>query len=186
MGQISAESGGIAAVADPVGYYQAGVVVGTHALRGDLKLRCDDGALISADSEVLLIGTNGAREQAVVSRVQAYKRLYRFHLRGYDHISKVEHLVGARLYIPAASLPSTTDGGLHWHQVCGLQVVDSRLGVVGTVTQQLTTAAHPIYVVEGDFGEVMIPAVDAIIDAVDLDAGQMLVNLPEGLVDINR
>jgi 16S rRNA processing protein RimM len=56
------------------------------------------------------------------------------------------------------------------------------LGELGTLDDLFTTAAHDIYVVNGRFGEVLIPAVDEFVVEVDLPGRRMSVDLPEGLV----
>jgi 16S rRNA processing protein RimM len=64
----------------------------------------------------------------------------------------------------------------------GLEVVDQQQGVLGPVVGMFSTAAHDILEVEGPSGEILIPAIEPFLIKVDRKAGQLQVNLPDGLV----
>jgi 16S rRNA processing protein RimM len=55
-------------------------------------------------------------------------------------------------------------------------------GELGCLVDMFTTAAHDTYVVDGPYGEVLIPAVEQFILDIDHEKGLMQVDLPEGLV----
>jgi len=63
-----------------------------------------------------------------------------------------------------------------------VRVVDRRRGELGRLDDLLATGGHDLYVVNGRFGEVLIPAVGRFVLAIDPGAGVMTVDLPEGLV----
>ena len=56
----------------------------------------------------------------------------------------------------------------------------TRLGVLDSV---LPTAAHPVYVVQGE-REWLVPATQEVVRRVDLDRGVITVALPKGLEDL--
>jgi 16S rRNA processing protein RimM len=161
-----------------------GVVMGTHGLRGDLRVRPqtpDAHALLDARQVFLC----RAGEPAVAYRpvrATVHKELYLLRLEGLDHINAVEALVGCDVMVLRSDLPEASDDNAYWMDLQGLTVVDGRLGELGTLDDLFTTAAHDIYVVHGPFGEVLIPAVDAFIVEIDLSDRRMSVDLPEGLV----
>jgi len=164
--------------------FKAGIVTGTHGLRGDLKVRPETpGAtgLVNA-SRVFLRSEDGRESDCQPSRITIHKGQYLLRLRGLESIEQVESLIGCEVWMPLDELEALDEGENYWHQLKGLEVVDVHSGRLGRLTKMFSTAAHDIYVVEGPYGEVMIPAVETMIASIDLDQGVMEVDLPEGLV----
>lgn len=169
------------------GLLHIGTISGTHGLRGDLKVRpTAEGlhVLLSA-AELRLACPDGKQISVQVAKSAPHKQGVLLHLKGLDHINAVESLVNADIVLPYDHLPELEEGEYYWHQLEGLQVVDSEHGILGTLISTLETGAHEIYVVKGDHGEIMIPAVDAFIKDIDVQGGTMQVTVPAGLVDLN-
>lgn len=74
--------------------------------------------------------------------------------------------------------------GEYWvHQIVGLEVWTTEGDLLGLVQEVLETAANDAYVVRDRSGrEVLIPALRSVVLEIDLAAGRMLVELPEGLM----
>jgi len=53
--------------------------------------------------------------------------------------------------------------------------------VLGRVTDILATGANDVYVVQGQAGEILLPAIKDVIVRISLDEGLMVVRLLEGL-----
>ena len=165
-------------------WFAVGSIVAVHGLRGDLKVRpltADSDALVSA-SRLLLVDRKGHQLPVVPLRVVAHKGNYLLRLHGMEHIDAVEGLVGREVRMLYEDLPELADDEHYWHQLQGLRVVDRQRGELGQLDDLLATGAHDLYVVNGRFGEVLIPAVGRFVLDIDLDAGVMSVDLPEGLV----
>jgi 16S rRNA processing protein RimM len=163
---------------------EVGTVVGTHGLRGDLKVR-----LSSDDSDLLLIAESfflrlprGELLRVNPARQSLHKGQVLLRLQGYDSIDQVEPLVGSSVLLAEDQFPALAEDEYYWHQLDGLQVVDLRYGPIGVLQSMFTTAAHDTYVVNGEYGEVLIPAVGRFILEIDLQERIMKVDLPEGLV----
>nr|WP_320048519.1 ribosome maturation factor RimM [uncultured Desulfuromonas sp.] len=167
--------------------FHVGTIIGTHGLRGDLKIRpltSGSRALVGA-SRIELVCRDQHRVVADVQKSSWHKQFVLLVLKGFEHINKVESFVGAEVYMAYDELPDLEEDSLYWHQLEGLQVVDKQVGLLGVLTSLLETGGHDVYVVQGPHGEVMFPAVDALIDSIDLEQGIMHVDLPEGLVEVN-
>ncbi len=164
--------------------FQVGEVVGTHGLRGDLKVKVysdDPEALLTAD-EVVIEPPGGQRFVARVSRQLVHKRVVLLRLADYDGIARAAALVGSQVMLPESALPELHEDEYYWGKLSGSRVVDRRYGDLGLLVRMFTTAAHDTYVVEGAYGEVLIPAVKEFIVAIDLDQQLVEVDLPAGLV----
>lgn len=165
-------------------WFAVGAIVGVHGLRGDLKVRpltADSDALTYA-SRLLLVDRKGHELPVVPLRVAPHKGNLLLRLCGMEHIDAVESLVGREVRMRYEDLPELADDEYYWHQLQGLRVVDRRRGELGRLDDLLATGGHDLYVVNGRFGEVLIPAVGRFVLAIDPGAGVMTVDLPEGLV----
>lgn len=159
-------------------------VVGTHGLRGDLKVRAHSGDLsvLLAVAEVLLETPSGAVILVSVSRQIPHKGVALLRLKGFASIELAESLVGSKVMVPESALPELDDDEYYWEELSGLQVIDRHYGDLGRLVRIFTTAAHDTYVVEGVYGEVLIPAVKEFVIAIDLEQRVVEVDLPAGLV----
>ncbi len=87
---------------------------------------------------------------------------------GIDDRTKAETIVGADVYMDADQLPSLGDGEYYEHDLIGCSVVAEDGKDFGTVTEILKTGANDVYVISGDEGEVLAPAVAGVILDVDV------------------
>jgi 16S rRNA processing protein RimM len=163
---------------------EVGVVIGTHGLRGDLKIRpLPSGALALQGARTVFIqDSNGhlARYEAVRSSLHKQNILLR--LSGLENLAAVEPLVGASVWMVRSDLPELDDQQFYWFDLEGLEVIDRQLGALGHVVGMFSTPAHDILEVDGPTGEILIPAIVPFLVEVDRESGQLHVNLPEGLV----
>ena len=99
------------------------------------------------------------------------------------------HIAGgfrkAVIEIDADALPPPPDGMYYGLQLLGIKVVTVDGDEVGTINEIIETGANDVYGVKPaspDEQDVMVPALKDVIVGVDLEAGVMMVHLPDGLV----
>ncbi len=163
---------------------EIGKIVGTHGLRGDLKVRLNSGdpELLLETEQVYLRLPTGDELTATPSRQTLHKGQVLLRLQGFESINQAEQMVGGSVLLPQDHLPELGENEFYWHQLEGLKVVDERCGEIGQISSMYSTAAHDTYVVKGRFGDVEIPAVEQFIQEISLEEQIMKVDLPEGLV----
>ena len=83
-----------------------------------------------------------------------------------------EPLVGRYLEVAAAELPP---GSYYWHQLEGLRVTDPDGMELGTLVEVFRAGEAEVYRVEGERGELLVPALREVVREIDLDAGRMVV-----------
>jgi 16S rRNA processing protein RimM len=170
--------------AKPNDLLEVGAVIGTHGLRGDLKIRplpTGDLALPGART-VYLRDSEGHLVRYETVRSSLHKQNILLRLAGLDTLTAVEPLVGCSVWMARIDLPELDDRHFYWFDLEGLEVIDRRLGVLGRVVGMFATPAHDILEVDGPSGEILIPAVEPFLVEVDREAGQLHVDLPDGLV----
>lgn len=165
-------------------FFHFGAIVATHGIRGDLRVRplTPASTVLCEASEVILRADDGSEFRGVPLRAVVHKGNVLLRLQGYENVNLAEKFVGRDVLIPRSEVPDAGDEARYWQDVRGVEVFDRSRGLLGTLDDLFTTAAHDIYVVNGPYGEVLIPVVELFICEVDQSNRRMMVDLPEGLV----
>ena len=88
----------------------------------------------------------------------------------------VSELTNMLVYIRSNELPPLVDGGVYYHELIGLQVVEESGQVLGQLADILQTGANDVYVVLDEAGkETLIPDTDEMVLKIDLEAGRIVV-----------
>lgn len=86
------------------------------------------------------------------------------------------------IYISSEDLPELPDGEFYHHQLLGLMAETEDGTPIGIVKDILETGANDVYVIETEAGkEILLPAIFDVILSYDLDAGRLIVRLPDYL-----
>jgi 16S rRNA processing protein RimM len=154
-----------------------GRIVAPHGIRGELKVQplTDFPERFEAGSRLWI---NGA--QWVVQRGRWTGRTVILQLRGLETRNEAEALRGAELTVPEPT--KLEDEGVYYlHDIIGLSVFDSAGEALGKLEDVFTTGSADVYVVEGERGELLLPALDDVITEVDIEGGRIVVAIPEGI-----
>jgi 16S rRNA processing protein RimM len=107
-----------------------------------------------------------------------------FKFRGVDSISDAEHLVGAEVRVPIAERMPLEPGEFFQSELVGCQVIDRPTGgSLGRVEGWQDSGGAGLLAVEGGL---LIPFARSICVEIDTAARRIVVELPEGLKDLNR
>lgn len=107
-----------------------------------------------------------------------------FKFRGVDSISDAELLVGSEVRVPIAERIPLESGEFFQSELLGCQVIDRRTGeTLGLVEGWEESGAAGLLEVEGGL---LIPFARSICVEIDPAARRIVVELPEGLKDLNR
>ena len=102
-------------------------------------------------------------------------------LKGIDDRHRAETLREQWVWIPIEDAVPLEEGECYLYQVLGLRVVTVDGEELGKVTEIIETGANLVYIAQGVQGEILLPDTDEVIVQVDVPAGQMIVQLIEGL-----
>jgi 16S rRNA processing protein RimM len=103
-------------------------------------------------------------------------------LEGIDRPEDADDLRGCPLEVPESELRPLADGQFYRFQVVGLRVYDREGHALGEVVEVLPTGSNDVYVVRGELGELLVPAIDDVVKEVDIGGGRMVVELMEGML----
>jgi 16S rRNA processing protein RimM len=103
---------------------------------------------------------------------------------GIGSIDEAETLRGLELRVPEATLQPLAPGTFYVHDLVGCRVDTIAGAAVGIVKRVEFGAGGAALVVADATGEVMVPLVDAICRSVDVAAKTVVIEPPEGLLDL--
>lgn len=163
-----------------------GKIQATHGIKGQLRVIpfAGDASSISQLSTVVLKSPAGAMEQFSVASAKAHGQRVILTLKQFDNINQVLHLVGREIYADRGSLPELPSDEFYWSDLLGLKVETEEGEALGELVDIIETGSNDVYVVKKDGREVLVPALEDVVLAVDLAANRMTVSLPEGLLDL--
>ena len=122
-----------------------------------------------------------------VESVREHSRAWVFKFRGVDTISAAELLTGAEVRIPFAERVSLEEGEHYLSDLIGCEVRDRRTGdLVGHVTGWQDAGGSGLLEVGNGKEPLLVPFARNICVDIDTVAKRIVVELPEGLKDLNR
>lgn len=129
-------------------------------------------------------GRGGQAKRLDLETVRAtHDRLLATFRHVHDRETAAEYVNG-ELWGDAERLPDPGPGMVYTFQLVGLQVVSVDGTDLGVVRDLSFAGSQPLYVVEYDGKERLLPAYEPFLKKVDLAAGVITVELPPGLLEI--
>lgn len=162
-----------------------GEIVTTHGLDGWLKLNSFNPETTALSSiGKIYVEKGGISAEYELESSKPHRKQFLIKLRGVDGISEAEKWIGSTLCIAEEALPKLDSGEFYLYQAVGLEVVDLKGEQIGIITRTWATTGGEFYVVQSGNKELFIPAVKEIIEKVDFTTGKMIINPPDGLLDL--
>lgn len=133
--------------------------------------------------QVLLVGPADRPVEREINEVRFHQGRPILALAGVQTMDDAEVLAGADLWVPQAALDPLPQGTYYRHDLIGCEVRDTLDRTIGRVTAVEGTLDRSYLVIDGD---VMLPLVDGICLQVDMAARRIVVDPPEGLIELYR
>jgi 16S rRNA processing protein RimM len=162
-----------------------GEIVTTHGIDGWLKLKpYNSQTTVLIPSREIWLEKSDQRSRLEIEKCRAHKDHFLVKLSKIDRIDDAAPWVGAILYLAERDLDPLSTGEYYHYQVIGLEVFDIEGQRIGVIDRTWSTPGGELYVVKGPLKEHLIPAVKEIIEKVDFAAHKVVINPPEGLLDL--
>ena len=166
-------------------FLTVGQIVGAHGVRGELRvdIMSDDPQRFARLKRVFL-GPDD--ENPVACRVES-TRLHGgqvlIKLEGCDDRTDALARRGTLLFVPLEEAIPLAEGEFYEHEIVGLEAWTTDGEFLGKVVDILYTRANEVYVVQdqGTRREILLPAIEEVVQSIDLAAGRLVVRLMEGL-----
>ncbi|HEY48760.1 MAG TPA: ribosome maturation factor RimM [Dehalococcoidia bacterium] len=126
-----------------------------------------------------LVYVNGRPLEIESSR--AHKQQLLVKLATIDSIQDAEKLRDHDLSIPRSEIHALPPDEYYAFQLIGLRVTTADGEYLGRIADIMITAGNDVYVVKGDSGEILIPAIEDVVKSIDLDKREVVIEAIEGL-----
>lgn len=165
------------------GFTAVGRVVRAHALGGELRVHpfAASGVNLQAGRAVYL---DGVRRR--VQRSRADRDVWIMKLQGIGSRTEAEPYRGALIEVPDAEVRRESDDSFFVHELIGLRVITGEGRELGRVVEVLQPGANDVYVVKGELGEILVPAIGEVIDRVDVREGVIVITPLAGMLDESK
>jgi len=165
-----------------------GRIVRPHGRRGDVVVasETDFGADRFSPGETLYWLRPSGVEAVRVRSGRPYDARWVVGLDGVGSIDEAEAVRGLELRIPAAALHQLEAGTFYTHDLVGCRVQTTGGEVVGDVSSVMFGTGAPLLVVTQGGDETLVPMAEAICRSIDVAARVIVVDPPEGLLELNR
>lgn len=115
-----------------------------------------------------------------IEATHIHKGQLRLKLRGVNTADDAEALRACWVLVPLESARQLPAGAYYIYQIVGLPVYTTSGDLVGKVEDVITATANDVYVVRGPgvkdpTGELLVPAIKAVVKRVDPDKGEVII-----------
>lgn len=163
-----------------------GKVVRTQGRRGELRLKL----YIEHPPEPFFLKLFFKKEkdpaEYEVESLRQRKDSCIIKLKGIQTIAQAGELVGLEAFVPEEDLIPLEGDDFYLYQIIDCAVLTKEGGRIGTVTDVLSQQGNDLLVVAKGESEIYIPFTRSICLEVDLKKKEILIDPPEGLLDLNE
>jgi 16S rRNA processing protein RimM len=101
-----------------------------------------------------------------------------------DDEAEADSILNCPIYLPISMLPKLEGNKFYFHEVIGFEIEDQRLGIFGKIVSINDTSAQPLFEVINGNVEILVPMIDPFLIKIDRENKKVIMNLPEGLVEM--
>jgi len=166
--------------------FELGSLIKPHGLKGDLQAFWDtDNIDLYLDIESILVEQKGQLVPFFVEnlRPQVGQKVL-IKLEGIDTIEQAEEFRKLKLFLPDELVPKLKDDEFFYHEIIGFMVSDVEKGEIGKIETIYNLPQNDLLVINHKEKEVLIPLKKELIKEFSRENKSILMQLPEGLLDV--
>lgn len=166
--------------------FYLGKIVKKYSFKGELLVKLDtDEPDLYENLDAIFLDLRGNLVPFFIESSQLHKSdLLRLKFEDVETEADAEALIKSELYLPLELLPKLEGNKFYFHEVIGFTITDENFGKVGIIKTVNDSTAQALFEVDRDGVEILIPMNDEFIVKVDRDKKTVIVNTPEGLIDL--
>ena len=168
-------------------FLNVGKIVNTHGIRGEVRVISQTDfpeERYRKGQRLTLFRENKAPLELTVAGHRKHKNFDLLTFEGYPTINDVEPLRGGILKVSKDELSELTENEYYYHEIIGLTVIDEQARELGKIKEILSPGANDVWVVQRKGKkDALIPYIESVVKQIDLDKGEVHIEIPEGLLD---
>ena len=160
-----------------------GEILAPWGIKGKLKVKVvTDFPQRFAPSSTVYIN----RQPMAIDSIEWHKGKAIIKLSPIDNLEAAQRLRGKPVEIHHSQVYPLPEGQYYHFQLIGLEVWTTQGKLLGNITEILTADSNDNYVVSGDEGEILIPAIEDVVKSIDLNEGRIVIEAIPGLLSLNQ
>ena len=166
--------------------FYLGKIVKKYSFKGELLVKLDtDDPSIYTKMESVFIDKNKSLIPFFIERSSLHKStLLRVKFEDIDSEEDADKLLKSELYLPLEFLPQLTGNKFYYHEIFGFEAEDLSFGLIGIIKGVNDNTNQAILEIDRNGSEILIPLIDDFIKSVDRELKKIILEVPEGLIDI--
>ena len=164
-------------------YLEAGKVVGTHGINGDLRVEvwCDTVEFLCSFKTLYM---DQGRKEININSLKSHKNIAIMHIENVDTIEEAEKIRGKILYINRKNV-KLPEGEYFIQDIIGLEVVNAQTNQsYGKITEVFKTGANDVYQITSEENKnYLIPVIKEVILNIDVSNNKILISPMKGLFE---
>lgn len=166
--------------------FYLGKIVKKYSFKGEVLAKLDtDEPEVYDNLDAIFLDLRGNLVPFFIEHSQLHKsKLLRIKFEEVDTEADADAILKSDLYLPLDLLPKLEGDKFYFHEVIGFTIKDKNYGTVGIIKSINDSTAQALFEVDNNGVEILIPMNDEFILKVDRKAKTILVETPEGLIDL--
>ena len=166
--------------------FYLGKIVRKYSFHGELLIKLDtDQPELYENLEAVFIDYRNTFIPFSIESSQLHKSdLLRIQFEDVHTEAEADSLLKSDVYLPLEFLPKLEGNKFYFHEVIGFSIEDVNFGKVGIIKGVNDSTAQALFEIEKDGKEILIPVNDQFIVKVDRTKKTVIVDTPEGLIDL--
>jgi len=167
--------------------FYLGEIISKFSFSGEMLIKLDtDSPKEYENLESIFINLNNSLIPFFVVKSKLHKSsLLRVKLEDITSEDEVRKLFKKKVYLPLSKLPSLTGKKFYYHEIIGFKVIDKDKGMIGMIESINHQTSQALLIIKTNFSDILIPIHDNLIEKLDKKKKQLIVSLPEGLIELN-
>ena len=163
-----------------------GKIVRKYSFKGELLIKLDtDEPELFTEMESVFVEQRKNLIPFFIEESSLHKsELLRVRFEEVKNEAEADALIGAHLYLPLEFLPKLTGNKFYYHEIVGFTAEDATFGKIGEITGVNDTTSQALFEIDRNGKEILIPMIDHFIKKVDRETKTILLDVPEGLIEM--
>ena len=166
--------------------FYLGKIVKKYSFKGEVLVKLDtDQPEIYNNLDAVFIELKNKLIPFFIEKCQLHKsELLRIKFEDVITEEDADAIMKSELYLPLELLPKLEGKKFYFHEVIGFMIEDVNFGNVGIIKGINDTTSQALFEIDRNGIEILIPMNDQFIKKLDRTNKKILVETPEGLIDL--
>ena len=166
--------------------FYLGKIAKKFSFKGEVLLYLDtDEPELYENMESVFVEFNNNMVPFFIENSSLHKNDFlRIRFEDINNEEEADRLLGCAIYLPLKLLPKLSGNKFYFHEVIGFEIEDKRLGVFGIIQSVNDSSAQALFEVLNGEVELLIPMIDTFLVKIDRLNKKVIMDLPEGLVEM--